>query len=74
MTIPSSTLLFRREGLRVGVVRDSRANLVPVTIGRDYGANVEIVSGLQVADSIILDPSDSLENGSPVRVQQGGVR
>ena len=74
VTIPANTLLFRREGLRVGVVRDGRANLVPVTIGRDYGANVEIVSGLQVADSIILDPSDSLENGSPVRVQQGGVR
>ncbi len=74
VTIPSSTLLFRREGLRVGVVRDSRANLVPVTIGRDYGANVEILSGLRPADSIILDPSDSLENGSPVRVQQGGVR
>jgi multidrug efflux pump subunit AcrA (membrane-fusion protein) len=56
------------------VVRAGRANLIPVTIGRDYGANVEIVSGLQPADSIILDPSDSLENGSPVRVQQGGAR
>jgi RND family efflux transporter MFP subunit len=74
VTIPANTLLFRREGLRVGVVRDSRANLVPVTIGRDYGANVEILSGLRPADSIILDPSDSLENGSPVRVQKGGVR
>jgi RND family efflux transporter MFP subunit len=74
VTIPANTLLFRREGLRVGILRDGRANLVPVTIGRDYGANVEIVSGLQPADSIILDPSDSLENGSPVRVQQGGAR
>jgi RND family efflux transporter MFP subunit len=74
VTIPANTLLFRREGLRVGVVRDSRAKLVPVTIGRDYGANVEILSGLRPGDSIILDPSDSLENGSPVRVQQGGVR
>ena len=74
VTIPANTLLFRREGLRVGVVRDGRANLIPVTIGRDYGASVEIVSGLQPADSIILDPSDSLENGSPVRVQLGGAR
>ena len=74
VTIPANTLLFRREGLRVGVVRDGRANLVPVTIGRDYGANVEIVSGLRPADSIILDPSDSLENGSAVHVQQGGAR
>jgi len=74
VTIPANTLLFRREGLRVGVVRGGRANLVPVAIGRDYGANVEIVSGLRPADSIILDPSDSLENGSPVHVQQGGAR
>ena len=74
VTIPANTLLFRREGLRVGVVRVGRANLVPVAIGRDYGANVEIVSGLQAADSIILDPSDSLEKGSPVHVQQGGAR
>jgi RND family efflux transporter MFP subunit len=74
VTIPANTLLFRREGLRVGVVRDGRANLVAVTIGRDYGANVEIVSGLQIADSVILDPSDSLENGSPVHVRQGGAQ
>jgi RND family efflux transporter MFP subunit len=69
VTIPSNTLLFRREGLRVAVLRDGRANLVPVAIGRDYGAKVEIVSGLRPADSVILDPSDSLETGAPVRLQ-----
>ncbi len=74
VTIPANTLLFRREGLRVGVVRNGRANLAPVAIGRDYGATVEIVSGLRSADAIILDPSDSLENGSPVRVQTGGAQ
>src|SRR5579872_932866 len=68
VTIPANTLLFRREGLRVGVVHGSRADLVPVTIGRDYGANVEIVSGLRASDSIILDPSDSLESGAPIRL------
>jgi RND family efflux transporter MFP subunit len=74
VTIPANTLLFRREGLRVGLVRDGRANLVPVTIGRDYGATVEIVSGLTPRDSIILDPSDSLEKGAPVRVETGGAQ
>ena len=72
-TIPANTLLFRREGLRVAVVRDGHARLVPVTIGRDYGATVEIVSGLGAADMIILDPSDSLESGAAVRVQTGGA-
>jgi RND family efflux transporter MFP subunit len=71
VTIPANTLLFRREGLRVGVVRGGQANLVPVTIGRDYGARVEIVSGLRPSDSIIVDPSDSLVNDAPVRLAGG---
>jgi RND family efflux transporter MFP subunit len=74
LTIPANTLLFRSEGLRVGVVRNGRAELVPITIGRDYGATVEVVTGLQPADQIIVNPSDSLTSGSPVRVSapQGG--
>ncbi len=47
LMIPSNTLLFRAEGLRVGVVRGgNRVQLVPVTIGKDAGATVEISSGL----------------------------
>jgi RND family efflux transporter MFP subunit len=68
VTIPSNTLLFRSEGLRVGVVRNGRAQLVPVTIGHDYGSSVEVVSGLEPSDALILDPSDSLESGQPVQV------
>ena len=68
VTVPSNTLLFRREGLQVGVVRNSKADLVPVKIGRDYGSTVEIVSGLQASDAVILDPADSLISGTPVRI------
>ncbi len=74
VTVPANTLLFTREGLRVAVVRSGRAELVPVAIGRDYGASVEIVSGIRASDSIILDPSDSLENSAPVRLQARGGR
>jgi len=45
VTVPSNTLLFRSEGMRVAVVREGRAELVPITIGRDYGDEVEVVSG-----------------------------
>jgi RND family efflux transporter MFP subunit len=72
VTIPANTLLFRREGLRVGVVREGRAELVPVTIGRDYGATVEVVSGVRSSDAIIVDPSDSLVDGTPVRLASKG--
>jgi RND family efflux transporter MFP subunit len=69
VTVPSTTLLFRREGLRVAIVRDGQAQLVPVTIGRDYGENVEIVSGLKTTDAVITDPSDSLIGGTAVHVE-----
>ncbi len=68
VTIPSNTLIFRKEGLQVGLVRNGKAELVPVKIGRDYGSSVEIVSGLQPTDAVIVDPSDSLVAGMPVRL------
>jgi RND family efflux transporter MFP subunit len=68
VTIPANTLLFRSEGLHVGLVRNGRAELVPVTIGRDYGSTVEVAVGLRPGDQVILDPSDSLVTGTPVRV------
>jgi RND family efflux transporter MFP subunit len=68
VTVPSNTLIFRKEGLQVGLVRNGKAELVPVKIGRDYGSTVEIVSGLQSTDAVIVDPSDSLVAGMPVRL------
>jgi len=72
VTVPANTMLFRREGLRVGVVRDGRVELTPVTIGRDYGSTVEIVSGLRPNDSIVVDPPDSLISGTQVRLSSLG--
>lgn len=76
VTVPSSTLLFRSEGLRVGVVREDRVTLTPVTIGHDFGNSVEITSGLTVKDVIILNPSDSLTDGMEVHPEetQSGAR
>jgi len=68
VTIPSNTLIFRKEGLQVGLVRNGKAELVPIKISRDYGNSVEIVSGLQSTDAVIVDPSDSLVAGMPVRL------
>jgi RND family efflux transporter MFP subunit len=69
VTVPSEAVIFRKEGLRVGVVRNGQAQLVPIAIGRDYGNSVEVVSGLTPSDEVILDPSDSLTNGTAVRAQ-----
>jgi len=68
VVVSSNTLIFRKEGLQVGLVRDGKAVLVPVKIGHDFGNAVEIISGLQPTDAVIIDPSDSLVDGMPVRV------
>ena len=77
LTVPANTLLFRSEGLRAGVVRNGHAELVPIKIGRDFGATVEVVAGLHATDWVIINPSDSLTNGSPVQAsapQVGGSK
>jgi RND family efflux transporter MFP subunit len=68
VTVPVNTLLFRAEGLQVAVVRDGKAQLVPITIGRDYGTSVEITAGIQPTDQVIVGPSDSLTSGTRVRL------
>jgi RND family efflux transporter MFP subunit len=68
VTIPVNTLIFRAQGLQVAVVREGLAKLVPVTIGRDHGTFVEIVSGLEPSDQVIVAPSDSVSSGTPVRI------
>jgi RND family efflux transporter MFP subunit len=73
VVIPANTLLFRSEGLRVGVVRNNHAELVPIKIGRDYGSAVEVVAGLKPTDQVIVNPSDSLTSGTPVRVGTGNT-
>ena len=67
--VPAAALIFRKEGMRVGtVVNGNVAHLVPVVIGEDDGANVQIVTGLGAADQVIQDPPDSLIEGEKVQV------
>jgi multidrug efflux system membrane fusion protein len=69
ITIPVNAMLFRAEGPRVAVVdKDGKVHLRPISIGRDFGATLEILGGLEVSDRIIINPSDSLEEGQPVHV------
>jgi RND family efflux transporter MFP subunit len=68
LILPVSTLMFRSEGLRVGVVRDGKAELAPVVLGKDYGNEVEVVSGIAEDDLVISNPPDSLASGAPIQV------
>jgi RND family efflux transporter MFP subunit len=68
--IPVNTLLFRTEGLRVGIVKDGKVVLTAVTPGHDFGNQIEIVSGLKSDDQVIINPPDSIVSGQEVQIVQ----
>jgi RND family efflux transporter MFP subunit len=68
--IPVNTLLFRTEGLRVGIVKDGKVVLTAVTPGHDFGDQIEIVSGLKSDDQVIINPPDSIVSGQEVQIVQ----
>jgi RND family efflux transporter MFP subunit len=71
--VPAAALIFRKEGMKVGIVDGGIAHLVPVTIGEDDGATVQIVTGLKAGDKVIQDPPDSLIEGEKVTVESPGT-
>lgn len=69
MTLPVNAMLFRAEGPCVAVVSpDGKVRLCPILIGHDYGTTLQILSGVQPSDQVVINPSDSLENGQRVNV------
>ena len=68
--IPVNTLLFRSEGLHVGVVKDGKVVLTAVTPGHDFGDQIEVVSGLKSDDQVIVNPPDSIVSGQEVQIVQ----
>src|SRR5512146_2371768 len=70
-TVPVNAMLFRSEGAQVAVVgKDGKVQLRKITIGRDYGASLEVIEAVEPSDKIIINPSDSLESGQPVNIAQ----
>ncbi|MDB6030342.1 MAG: Efflux transporter, family, subunit [Verrucomicrobiales bacterium] len=71
LVLPSNTILFRAQGLQVGLVgTNNTVELRQVQIGRDFGQTVELTSGVTPADRVIINPSDSLVSGTVVRVME----
>src|SRR5712692_8349113 len=68
--IPVNTLIFRSEGLRVGIVKDGKVALTAVTPGHDFGNQIEIVAGLKPGDQVIINPPDSIVTGQQVQIVQ----
>jgi RND family efflux transporter MFP subunit len=74
LIVPVPALIFRAAGLQVAVVRNgNKADLVHVTLGRDYGTEVEVTSGITEEDAVIINPPDSLTEGAAVRVDAASL-
>ncbi len=69
--VPVSALIFRANGLQVAKIDDqSHAHIVPIKLGRDFGREVEVVSGVESGDKIIASPPDSLNDGDVVHIAE----
>jgi RND family efflux transporter MFP subunit len=71
--VPVSTLIFRSQGLQLAMVKNGSVVLTPVTPGRDFGNQIEIVSGLKGDESVIVTPPDSIVSGQKVQVVQAAA-
>jgi RND family efflux transporter MFP subunit len=69
LTLPTSALLFRQEGLEVAVVGDdNKLELKKITIGRNLGTRVEVLAGLAPSDRVVDSPLDSFAAGDLIQV------
>jgi multidrug efflux pump subunit AcrA (membrane-fusion protein) len=67
-TLPVGALIFRQEGLRVALLDGNRIKIVPITPGRDFGREIEVIAGLNADSQVITTPPDSAIDGMVVRV------
>jgi RND family efflux transporter MFP subunit len=69
LRLPANTLLFRAAGLQVATVTaDQKIKLKSIVQGRDFGSTVEVVSGIEPDDVVVVNPPDSIIDGAPVRI------
>ena len=72
--IPVNTMLFRKEGPQVAVVdADGVVHLKKITIGRDFGSTLEVTSGATKEDRVVVNPSDSLQDGAKVDASEAAA-
>jgi multidrug efflux pump subunit AcrA (membrane-fusion protein) len=68
LLVPGDALVTRANGTRVAVVgEDGSVHFQKVTVGRDYGTETEVLSGLQVQELVIINPTDDVREGARVK-------
>jgi len=66
--IPGDSLVIRSKGPEVAIVgQGNKVHFLPITVGRDYGIDLEVTSGLQGGERVIVNPSDDVREGAEVK-------
>jgi len=73
VVVPANAFIFRTEGSQVVVVRNGKIHWQTIEVGRDFGTELEALSGLADDDQVVENPSDDLEEGMQVKVQQAAA-
>jgi multidrug efflux pump subunit AcrA (membrane-fusion protein) len=69
LKLPVNAIIFSTDGLKVAAIEHgNRVALKTVALGRDFGSTVEVVSGLEPSDDVVVNPPDSIAEGQTVRV------
>lgn len=67
--LPTNALLINSAGTRVALVQpDNKIKLQVVTLGTDFGKDVEIKAGLKPDDKVVMNPPDSISDGQMVSI------
>ncbi len=68
LAIPGDTLVVRANGPQVAVVAaDGTVHYQQVQLGRDFGDKLEVLSGLQEGEQLVVNPSDAIREGAKVK-------
>lgn len=69
LRLPANTVLFRAAGLQVATVDSTHhIKLKSIVQGRDFGQSIEVLSGIETSDLVVLNPPDSITDGLPVKI------
>jgi RND family efflux transporter MFP subunit len=69
LRLPANTVLFRSAGLQVATVDGTKhVKLKSIVQGRDFGNTIEVLSGIEADDSVVVNPPDSITDGASVRI------
>jgi multidrug efflux pump subunit AcrA (membrane-fusion protein) len=68
LLVSGDAVVVRHDESAVATIVDGKVKYVPVTLGRDFGSEVEVLTGLKPGDVVVTDVTDEVAEGAPVQV------